>query len=115
MASRCPLCGIAEEVLDHHLIHCPSIWGLWSRFISIPRLDWVYPCLAKDHFSGWNYFPISKRTKRVWRAAPLSLLWAIWKERNIIVFENENFCLNRLKLSFISTLISRRANDMSRA
>ena len=39
-------------------------------------------------------------------AAPLSLFWAIWKERNIIVFEDEIFSLHRLKLSFISALIS---------
>ena len=35
MASRCPLCGKAEEVLDHLLIHCPSIWGLWFGLISL--------------------------------------------------------------------------------
>ena len=39
-------------------------------------------------------------------AAPLSLFWAIWKKRNRIVFEDEIFSLNRLKLSFISALIS---------
>ena len=106
MASRCPLCGKAEEVLDHLLIHCPSIWALWSGLISIPGLHWVCPGLVKDLLSSWNYFPISKKTKRVWRAYPLSLFWAIWKERNKIVFEDETFCLNRLKLSFISTLTS---------
>ena len=32
MASRCPLCGKAEEVLDHLLIHCPPFgdYGLGS-------------------------------------------------------------------------------------
>ena len=60
---------------DHLLIHCPSMWGLWSGPISIPGLHWVSSRLAKDLLSGWKYFPISKKTKRVWRAAPLSLFW----------------------------------------
>ena len=110
MASRRPVCGKAEEVLDHLLIHCPSIWGLWFRLISILGLHCVCPRLAKVLLLGWNYFPISKKTKRLWRAAPLSLFWAIWKERNKIVFEDETFCLNRLKLSFLSTLTSWAGN-----
>ena len=27
LASRCPFYGREEEVLEHILIHCPSIWG----------------------------------------------------------------------------------------
>ena len=110
MARRCSLCGKAEEVMDHLLIHCPSIWGLWSGVISISELHWVYPHLAKDLLSSWNYFPISKKTKRVRRATPLSLFYAIWNERNRIVYEDETFCLNRMKLSFISTLTSWAGN-----
>ena len=25
MASKCPLCGSAEEDLDHQLLHCPKV------------------------------------------------------------------------------------------
>ena len=32
--------------------------------------------------------------------------WAIWEERNIIVFDNERFSLTRLKTSFISMFVS---------
>ena len=47
-----------------------------------------------------------KKTRKLWLAAPLSLIWAIWKERNIIVFEDATFSYNRLKLSFITALNS---------
>ena len=52
LASRCPLCGKDEEELNHILIHCPSIWGLWEGLISIPNIDWVCPLLAKDLVLG---------------------------------------------------------------
>ena len=42
----------------------------------------------------------------MWIAAPLSLVWAIWKEINKLIFHDETFSLNRLKISFISVVIS---------
>ena len=36
--------------------------------------------------------------------APLSIWWAIWKEMNIIVFEDAPFSHSRLKHSIISSL-----------
>ena len=35
-----------------------------------------------------------------------SLLWAIWMERNRVVFYDTPFSVDRLKLSFISSLSS---------
>ena len=87
MASKCPLCGEAEEDLNHLLIHCLSVWGLWKGIISCPGLDWVYPLSPKDLMLEWTNFPIRKRVRKLWRAAPLCLFWAVWKERNRIVFD----------------------------
>ena len=73
LANRCPLCGKAEEELNHILIHCPSIWGLWEELISIPGIDWVCPLLAKDLLLGWSCFSIRKKARMIWKAAPLCL------------------------------------------
>ena len=35
LASRCPLCGKAEENLNQLLIHCPSVWSLWEGLIYV--------------------------------------------------------------------------------
>ena len=40
-------------------------------------------------------------------AASTSLLWAIWMERNRVVFDDTPFSADRLKLSFISSLSCR--------
>ena len=51
-------------------------------------------------------FPIKKRVRKIWREAPLCLIWAIWKERNRIVFDNVTFSFPRIKSSFVSMLTS---------
>ena len=42
LASKCPLCGKAEEELNHLLFHCPLIKGLWEGLFSIPDIAWVF-------------------------------------------------------------------------
>ena len=54
----------------------------------------------------WSFFPISKKTKKVWNVAPLCLIWEIWIERNRVVFEDLPFCYSRLKNSFVSAVSS---------
>ena len=106
LSSTCPLCRNAKEDLDHLLIHCPAVWGMWAALISIPGFQWVCPYLVKEVLSGWSCFPIRKRTRKLWLTTPLSFIWAIWKERNRVVYEDVVFSPNRMKLSFVSALIS---------
>ena len=105
MASRCPLCGRAKENLDHLLLHCHSIWSLWGGIISIPSLSWACPCSAKELLEGWSCSTLRKKTKKLWIVAPFCLFWAIWRERNKIVFDNVDFSFFRLKTSFISMFV----------
>ena len=65
MANKCPLCGEAEEDLNHLFIHCPSIWGLWKELISFPGLDLVYPLSPKDLLLEWTKFLTRKRVKKL--------------------------------------------------
>ena len=69
-------------------------------------MDWVCPFWVNDLMVGWTNFPIRKKAKNLWKAALFSLFWAIWKERNKVVFDNDNFSPGRLKNSFIAYLTS---------
>ena len=106
MPSKCPLCKNAEEDLDHLLIHCPAVWGMWAALLSMTGFQWVCPYLVKEVLSGWFCFPIRQQAKKLWMAVPFSLIWTISKERNKVVFEDVAFSPNRTKLSFFSALIS---------
>ena len=81
MASKCPLCRNAKEDLDHPLIHCPTVWGMWvADLLSILGFQWACPYLVKEEvLSGWCRSPIKQRAKNLWLVAPLSLIWAIEK------------------------------------
>ena len=107
MASRCPFCGEVEEALEHLLIHCPKIWCMWSALFPLSG-DYrvVYPFLVKDLFLGWPSFPLRKKVSKLWRAVPLCLMWAIYKERNRVVFEDVCFSISRLKGCFLRSFCS---------
>ena len=106
LVSRCPVRCKAEENLEHLRIHCPAVWSQWAALISISGLDWACPLRARDLLLGWNLVPIRNKARKLWKAAPLCLFWAIWKERNRVVFEDDSFSYDRLKLYFINSLIS---------
>ena len=104
---KCPFCGKKEEELEHILIHCLLICGQWTNLLSTFGVSWVYPKMVKDLLFNWLHFLARKRAKTLWRAVPLILFWAIWKERNRIIFENATFSTFRLKFSFIRSLFAR--------
>ena len=78
LASCCTFCGAAEEVMKHLFIHCPMIWRLWTVFFSAHGGGWVCPLLVKDLILCWDRLPSRKKDSRLWRAAPLCLMWEIW-------------------------------------
>ena len=49
---------------------------------------------------------VGKKRVKVWKVAPLCLFWTVWKERNMLAFENEDFSIQRLKYSFVCNLWS---------
>ena len=62
----------------------------------------MYPFLV-----GWTTFPNRKKSKQnLWKMALSSFFWDRWKERNTVVFDNDNFSRERLKPSFITSLTS---------
>ena len=101
LASTCPFCGHTEEVLEHLFIHCHKIWDLWTTLFSLSEGDYVCPYLVKELLMDWVRLPLKKKEAKLWRAAHLCLLWAIWIERNKVVFEDMQFSLDRLKSFFI--------------
>ena len=104
LANRCCFCGDDEENIEHLLIYCPKIWTRWSTLVEALGIMWVTPQLVQDFIICWNKPPMRKDERRISRAALCCLFWAIWKERNKVVFEDDVFSLSRLKF-FCSFLV----------
>ena len=104
LANRCFLCCVEEESIDHILIHCTKARVLWELLFAIFRVNWVLPLSVRDTLLGWRGFNMGKKRRKVWKATPLCLFWAIWKERNRIAYENEELSIHRLKISFVCNL-----------
>ena len=82
-----------ERSLGASFYPLPKIWALWTTLFSLLEGGWVCPYLVKELIMGWVCLPLKKKEVKLWRAAPLCLLWAIWIERNKVVFEDERFRL----------------------
>ncbi|KAL6331818.1 hypothetical protein AAG906_020162 [Vitis piasezkii] len=104
LANRCFLCCEEEESIDHILIHCFRARVLWELLFALFGVCWVLPSSARDTLIEWRGFMLGKKHRKVWKAAPLCLFWAVWMERNRIAFDNEDFSVHRLKNSFVCNL-----------
>ena len=104
LANRCFLCCEEEESVDHILIQCSKARVLWELLFALFGVTWVLPFLVKDTLSGWCGFNLGKKRRKVWKAAPLCIFWAVWKERNMIAFDNKELSIHRLKNSFVCNL-----------
>ena len=80
--------------------------GLSTTLFSIQGGEWVCPSLMLEFFLGWINLSTRKEDKKLWRMVALCLIRDIWKEKNIIVFEDVQFSLVRLKSFFLRRLSS---------
>ena len=86
--------------------HCLKIRALWSSLLTALDIAWVTPLLTKDVIISCNKIPLRKDDRKILRATLCCLFWAIWKERNKVVFKDEQFSLSKLKFFFVYSLCS---------
>ena len=59
---------------------------------------WVLPLSARDTLLGWHGSFVGKKRRKAWMVALLCLFWLVWKERNMIAFENEDLSIQGVKI-----------------
>ena len=100
------MCCAEEETINHILVYCPKARVLWDLVFSLFGVHWVLSFTVRDTVSGWSASFVDKKRGKTWRAAPLCLFWTVWKERNMIAFNNEVLSIQRMKNSFVCNLFS---------
>ena len=106
LPNRCYLCGAAEESIHRLLIHCTKARVLWDLLFNLFGVLWVLPSSVKEILLRWYGQFVGKKRLKVWRVAPICLFWTVWKERNRVAFENEDFSIQMMKFSFVINLWS---------
>lgn len=95
--SLCILCNESAETSEHLLLHCNFSWKLWSWWLAIWKVSWVFPLSLHDAFKQWKLFGHGEFFNKVWSAIFFILIWTLWKERNARIFNNSSSSLNELK------------------
>ena len=91
---------------DHLIFHRRKAQILWNLLFYLFGVSWVLSCSLKETFLGWHRSFMGKACKKVWQAGPLCIFWTVWKERNLLSFDNEELSIQRLKNSFVCNLWS---------
>ena len=79
---------------------------LWRLLFSLFDVQWVLHSSIKRNLIGWHGAFMSKRREKAQRAAPLCLMWTLWKERNERVFNDIKRSDQALKHSFLYTFVN---------
>ena len=106
LANRCFMCLENEETIDHLLLHCSKARALWELLFTLVGVSWVLPSSVRETLLSWHGSFVSKKRKKVWRAAPLHIFWTVWKTRNRLAFKDDELSIQRLKYSFLLSLWS---------
>lgn len=70
-----------------------------------PGLSFCFPSI-RQVLDEWKGSFVGKKRKEVWRAAPLCLAGTVWKQRYMIVFDDVDLFIQKLKNSFFYLLWS---------
>ena len=75
------------------LVHCSKARLMWDLLLAIFGIHWLFPLSIRETLLSWRGSFVGKKRKNTWIAAPFSIFWTIWRERNYIASERKIFQL----------------------
>ncbi|KAL6202102.1 hypothetical protein ACLB2K_025813 [Fragaria x ananassa] len=98
--SRCELCGVCSETLNHTFLSCSFTAAFWSHFGSIFELGMIPSSILELYGLGLQNGR-SPQLMELWLICFTSILWFVWHVRNKTRFDG---C--RFSVEVVCTLIS---------
>eukprot|EP00253_Pinus_taeda_P035878 PITA_35878 len=87
--SRCQLCEVQEETMEHLLNNCIFTSRLWDSFASIfQQSDRDIGSLFNTLTNWRKNFSDNEVLSSAWALTPCFIIWNVWKERNNRIFKN---------------------------
>jgi hypothetical protein len=104
LVSWCCMCKADGESVDHLLLHCVYAKELWDLVLAMFGMCWVMPGSVRELLAAWQG-KMGKHPKHmIWSAVPHCVMWCLWRERNMRIFEDCEQHVDELKLLFLRTL-----------
>ncbi|KAL6342769.1 hypothetical protein AAG906_016603 [Vitis piasezkii] len=87
------------------------VGGNMGRILTLVALSlfgvaWALSFSVKETLLRWHGSFVVKAHKKAWKVALLCIFWTVWKERNLLVFDNTTISIHRVKSSFVYNLWS---------
>jgi hypothetical protein len=83
----CCMCNKSGESIEHLLLHCEVSCDLWSYIFTLFGVKWIMPRMVLE-LTSWGVSYGYGLAKKVCQLVSLCLMWCIWREQNVLHFEN---------------------------
>ena len=99
--SRCPMCLVEEENVDHLFLLCPFAKETWKEVMKMSLDKIVIPVNLQDMLKNWassSPFCLNNKEllKTCWMWIPKFTCWKIWIERNSKIFKDKSRSSSRV-------------------
>jgi len=84
--TRCVLCGEGEESTLHLMLHCEVASKVWSKLMTWMEVWFINPPNIFIHWECWSRWEHKKRIRKGLWLIWTTTVWAIWRARNNIIF-----------------------------
>ncbi|KAK0599556.1 hypothetical protein LWI29_006326 [Acer saccharum] len=84
----CPMCGEAEESIDHLFLNCKWAWNLWGSCMNWWNISSCSTNSLLDWWLNWPNLCNLNSAARAWSALFFAMTWTIWEARNERVFKD---------------------------
>ena len=85
--TTCPLCHSEQEEAGHIFFHCSFTIGLWWESLRWIQVIGALPYSPASHFSLLCEGFVAGRNQNTWCGWWIALTYAIWKHRNLLIFQ----------------------------
>ncbi|KAH1119081.1 hypothetical protein GYH30_047754 [Glycine max] len=93
---NCPLGDEEEETVGHVMYSCIKTRYLWWEILSWVNRVGPFSIEPRDHFKQFSLWSGKSSVDKRWQVLWVALSMTIWKHRNSLVFNNQNFCSEKV-------------------
>ena len=86
---KCTFCNSVLENIEHLFLHCKFMWKIWCTCLSWEGLSWSVARNLSEQFHAWLGVNSGRQNQNKWISLFFVIVWAIWRQRNKIVFDKE--------------------------